>query len=195
MSLAPVELHRPLAVNQVVGGTAVLREVVASPAECAALAARFAIPAVTALACRFRVAPAAGGVLVAEGELTARITRECVVSLELFEVPVEERFRVRFVPRAVIEADAEAPLDPESDDEIPYAGAVVDLGEAAAEQLALALDPYPRMPGADLPPLDDDPPDDKLPAGDPPHADARAADGPSRPANPFAALARRLPRQ
>jgi hypothetical protein len=28
---------------------------------------------------------------------------------------------------------------------------VADLGEAVAEQLALALDPYPRAPGAELP--------------------------------------------
>ena len=28
---------------------------------------------------------------------------------------------------------------------------VLDLGEAAAEQLALSLDPYPRAPGAELP--------------------------------------------
>ncbi len=28
---------------------------------------------------------------------------------------------------------------------------MIDLGEALAEQLALALDPYPRKPGAKLP--------------------------------------------
>ena len=27
---------------------------------------------------------------------------------------------------------------------------MLDLGEAAAEQLGLALDPYPRQPGAEL---------------------------------------------
>jgi hypothetical protein len=38
-------------------------------------------------------------------------------------------------------------------DEIPTGpGAVADLGEALAEQLALALDPYPRAPDAALPP-------------------------------------------
>ena len=28
---------------------------------------------------------------------------------------------------------------------------MIDLGEAAAEQLGLALDPYPRMPGVEMP--------------------------------------------
>jgi hypothetical protein len=34
---------------------------------------------------------------------------------------------------------------------------VLDLGEAVAEQLALALDPYPRVPGAELPEIESDP--------------------------------------
>jgi hypothetical protein len=40
----------------------------------------------------------------------------------------------------------------ESPDEIPYAGDSIDLGAVLAEQLALSLDPYPRKPGAALPP-------------------------------------------
>jgi len=31
---------------------------------------------------------------------------------------------------------------------VTFAGGIIDLGEAAAEQLALALDPYPRKPGS-----------------------------------------------
>ena len=34
-------------------------------------------------------------------------------------------------------------------DEIDYEGSAVDLGEAAAQTLALALDPFPRSPTAD----------------------------------------------
>jgi len=32
----------------------------------------------------------------------------------------------------------------------PLEGGVIDIGEAAAQQLSLALDPYPRAPGAGL---------------------------------------------
>ena len=52
------------------------------------------------------------------------------------------------------------------------AGEHLELGEAIAEQLSLALDPYPRVPGATLE-LDDD---------------AEAAPEATRP-NPFAKLA------
>jgi hypothetical protein len=32
----------------------------------------------------------------------------------------------------------------------PFEGDAIDIGEAVAQQLALALDPYPRAPGASL---------------------------------------------
>ncbi|MCW3473950.1 YceD family protein [Limobrevibacterium gyesilva] len=142
----PPELHRPLSVDRVTASG--LEAVVeASDSERAALARRLGIPDVLALTCRFRLTPSQGGVVMAEGVLRGRLVRVCVVSLDAFEADVEERFRVRFVPAGTESDD----LDPESDDEIGYSGSVIDLGEAAAEQLALGLDPYPRKPDADLP--------------------------------------------
>ncbi len=118
--------------------------VVASAAECAALARRLGLPAIASLACRFRLVPAAQGAVHAEGKLEAVVAQVCVVSGEVFEALVAERFVVRFVP-----AGSEDPEpDLADDDEIPCVGETMDLGEAAAEQLALALDPYPRAPGA-----------------------------------------------
>jgi uncharacterized metal-binding protein YceD (DUF177 family) len=147
------EFYRPISVERI-GAAGRVQVVTADAAECAALTQRMAIPGVLSLTCRFHLTPAPGGVVVAEGELTALLLRECVVSLELFEVGVAERFRLHFVPAAEARADEDeedAPLDIESDDEVPYSGASIDLGEAAAEQLALAMDPYPRRPGAALP--------------------------------------------
>jgi hypothetical protein len=46
--------------------------------------------------------------------------------------------------------------DPDLSDEIPYEAETIDLGEATAEQLGLALDPYPRIDGATVPTIDDD---------------------------------------
>ncbi len=142
----PPEFHRPLPAERV-GEQPYLIEITAEPAECAALAERMQIPAVLAFSCRFRLVAGQGGSIAAEGVLRARVTQTCVVSLELFDSDVADDFRVRFVP-AGRETDDE---DPEADDELPYAGSVIDLGEAAAEQLALTLDPYPRAPGAVLP--------------------------------------------
>jgi uncharacterized metal-binding protein YceD (DUF177 family) len=149
------ELHRPVATDRIatMGQSIELR---ADAAECAAIALRLGVPAVHALTCRFHVTrqmDARSGEIIAEGHLKARLDRDCVVTLERFTLAVEERFRVRFVPEGTEAGDD----DPESDDEIPYAGTGIDLGEAAVEQLALTLDPYPRKPGAELPPEASDP--------------------------------------
>jgi uncharacterized metal-binding protein YceD (DUF177 family) len=145
------ELQRPelqrLAPADRIGHAPLTSLVEADPAECRAIAARLRIPEVLALACRFTLRRADGGTIDAEGELRARVVRECVVSLEPFEMAVAEDFTVRFVP-AGSETDDDDPLTP---DEIPYQGGAIDLGEAAVEQLALALDPFPRNPLSVLP--------------------------------------------
>jgi uncharacterized metal-binding protein YceD (DUF177 family) len=169
------ELHRPIPLAQI-GLAGTDRDVAATPAECAAIAARLRLPAVASLSCRFRLTAIGAGVVVAAGTLSAQVTQECIVTAEPFEAAVQEDFRIRFVPEEQFDDSDEAPVDLEADDELPYRGGHLDIGDAAVEQLALALDPYPRAPGATLP--DIDPPD----AG----ADPAAA-----PRSPFAALARR----
>ncbi len=134
---------------------------VATGAECAALARRFAIPAVNRLEAVLLIRHEPGGTAAVSGRLSAEVVQDCVVTLEPVTQMVEEAVALRIVP-----AGHEPSEDPEAPDEIEADGDSVDLGEAVAEQLALALDPYPRAPGAALP-------------------GEGAADG---PAGPFAAL-------
>jgi hypothetical protein len=140
------ELSRELAVDRI-GPAGHDLTIEANAAELAALASRLQLPTVNALTCRFRLRPTQNGTFVAEGWLDAIVTQTCVISLEDFETLVSDHFVAHFVP-AGSETDD---IDPESPDEIPYSGGVIDLGEAAAEQLALALDPWPRKPDATLP--------------------------------------------
>ena len=60
---------------------------------------------------------------------------------------VTGEFRRRYlVGRAA--RDKEVEIDPESEDPPePLEGGALDLGELVSEELALALDPYPRKPG------------------------------------------------
>jgi len=145
MTVVP-EFSRPLPLDRV-GPVTFETTVTATAAECAALALRLGVPDLRSLDCRFRLRRGDVGRIAAEGELHARLVRECVVSLEPFDTEQTEVFRIVFVPDGTEIDDG----DPESDDEIPYAGSAIDLGETAAEQLALALDPYPQKPGAALP--------------------------------------------
>jgi len=140
-----------------IGTAAVTRRIEADAAERAALADAFGLQAIASLAGSFTLSSAASaaGVIEAVLELTARVTQICVVSLEPFEANIAESARLRFIPATVLREDSDiAELDPETlegPDELPYSGDVIDLGAALAEQLALALDPYPRKPGAELP--------------------------------------------
>ena len=146
------ELERLVPLDRVSArGTDILVE--ATEEERTALARRLAVPAVLQLRCRFRLRRAAASVVDADGTLEARVVRTSVVTLDDFAQDVAEAFQLRFVPVGQ-EGDDE---DPDSPDEIPYEGTALDLGEAAAEQLALALDPYPREPSATLPEGSSDP--------------------------------------
>jgi uncharacterized metal-binding protein YceD (DUF177 family) len=139
------EFSRPFALARVGGGTTMTVE--ANEQECAAVARRMGVPAILSLTCRFDLHPAGPGTVRATGQLRARLIQSCVVSLEDFEAIVAEDFHLCFVPEEALEAEP----DPESEDEVPYQGTHLDLGEAATEQLALAIPPFPRKPGAILP--------------------------------------------
>ena len=138
------EMSRPYPTTRIGAGASFVVD--ARAEECRALAARMGVEAILGLSCRFELRRGESDTVAATGALRARVRQVCVVSLEPFEAEVAEDFAIRFVPEGR-ESDE---LDLESDDEVSYAGGVLDLGEAAAEQLALALDPFPRKPGAEM---------------------------------------------
>ncbi len=135
------ELSRPFAVARIGETTRV--DVESDTAERDAVAARMGLHAVKALSCRFVLHRGPGQTVQAQGLLAACVVQLCVVTLEPFEADIAEEFSVRFVPDDQLSEE----VDIEAEDEIPYAGGTIDLGEAASEQLALALDPFPRRPG------------------------------------------------
>jgi uncharacterized metal-binding protein YceD (DUF177 family) len=136
------ELSRPFAIDRMGEATRVTVE--ATFAEREAVARRLGIVAVTQLTCRFHLRRWEGATVQADGALQARVTQTCVVSNEDFDTEIAEDFDIRFVPEGMESDD----IDLDAPDEIPYAGATIDLGEATTEQLALALDPFPKKPGA-----------------------------------------------
>lgn len=140
------ELHRPIALDRI-GPRGLAVEVEARPDELPAVAARLRVLALERLHCAFKLRRVGASTVAAEGVLRARVAETCVVSLDPFSHDVEETFTVHFVPPGTEDDDP----DPEAIDQIPCAGSAADLGEAAVEQLALALDPFPRKPGASLP--------------------------------------------
>jgi len=119
----------------------------ATEAERAALAERFEILAVKRLEAVLDLR-AEGETIHVTGRLEADLVQSCAVSGEDLPVSVAEDLTLRFVPARPIEAE-EIELEAEELDEIPYEGTSLDLGEALAQTLGLAIDPYLTGPEAD----------------------------------------------
>lgn len=119
----------------------------ANAEECAALAKRFSIVAIGQLAATARLQRRADGIY-AEGRMTAQVTQSCVATEKPVKARIDEPFVLRFVEDFDPQAD-EIELSADDCDTVPIENGAIDLGEAVAETLALALDPWPRAPGAD----------------------------------------------
>jgi len=119
--------------------------ITANDAERTALAKRFDLISVDRLEAKFAVRRDAAGI-VARGTVSAAVVQACSVTDDPLPVTVEEPIALRFVDH---EPDSEEiELDPDALDTMVFDGAAVDLGEAAAETMALSLDPFPRGPNA-----------------------------------------------
>lgn len=143
--IMPVEFPRPVVADERRGRVRFAVE--AGEAERAALARRFSLPGIGRLACSGTLSPGAGGRWRLRARLDAEVTRICVVSLEPFAARVEEEFEIRFAAPADGDGEAELDIGAEDDEPLPPGGEL-DVGEIAAQQLSLALDPFPRAPGA-----------------------------------------------
>jgi hypothetical protein len=91
------------------------------------------------------------------GHVEADITQECVVTLDPVQAKINESVEGLFLPEdsklgrlgfeggGEILVDAEGPDSPET-----FSGDTIDVGALAEEFFGLAIDPYPRKPGAAL---------------------------------------------
>jgi uncharacterized metal-binding protein YceD (DUF177 family) len=92
----------------------------------------------------------AGAIVRAKGRLVAALDQSCVVTGDPVAAHVDEPFALLFTPEpASPTPDEEVELGEADCDTVFYDGAMIDLGSAVADTLALSLDPYPRSAGAD----------------------------------------------
>jgi uncharacterized metal-binding protein YceD (DUF177 family) len=110
-------------------------------AQRAALAARFDLLAIDRLAGQLELERRGRGAFVA-GKLEASVMQRCVVSGEPVVALVSAPLQLSFEPQDDLECDIE--LEPQALDTLPVEDGQIDLGEALAQSLLLALDPYPR---------------------------------------------------
>ena len=133
-----------------------LRQITAAPVtlvateqQRAALAARFELVRIDRLEATIAL-EADGQVVAATGRLRAAWVQPCAVSGEDLAQSADEPIVLRFVPARTDHApDEEIELSEGELDEIEYSGTAFDLGEAVAQSLALAIDPFATGPQAD----------------------------------------------
>lgn len=129
----------------------------ATDAQRKALAEAHGLLSVEAYGFDLLVAPWRGDGVKVSGTVTAEVTQQCVVTLEPLPARVEADVEGVFVPegsrlarvpdgaQGEIMVHADAPDMPEA-----FAGQSIDAGALAEEFFELAIDPYPRKPGAEL---------------------------------------------
>ncbi|HEV7259354.1 MAG TPA: DUF177 domain-containing protein [Bosea sp. (in: a-proteobacteria)] len=153
----PLPLSRPIRVEEIkLRGSRFAVEADAS--ERAGIAAMLDLPSVEKLAARFLLSRNGERVKL-EGEIEAALHQTCIVSLDPFPVTLSVPLKLDFAPEVPEtprrrssdedggEIDIEVRLNEEDPPE-PIIDGVIDLGAVTLEFLALALDPYPRKPGA-----------------------------------------------
>jgi hypothetical protein len=124
----------------------------ATPEERQALAKRFGLIAIHELSALLQLQPWRRGGIKITGKLNARVEQTCVVTLDRFQETLTEELTRYFAgqnapgPTPAIRSVESL----EEDEPDVISGGSIDLGEVVAESLGLAIDPYPRKPGAEF---------------------------------------------
>ena len=127
-----------------IGGEGRTVTVEADAAERAALAARFALVALDALTATVVLVARADGI-EARGRLHASVVQACVITGDPVPARIDQSFALRFVdPALAVVPEEDFELDEAACDVVAHDGGAIDLGEAVAQTLGLALDPFPR---------------------------------------------------
>ena len=144
------EFSRKLDVGSL-GETAKHIHLDANGAECTALARRFDLVSVDSLVADVIVERIEGGDLVrVRGRVSAQITQSCVFTGKVVVADIAESVDEKFGPPGKATDEVEFTLEDEDPPE-PIVDGSIDLGEIVSQYLGVAIDPYPRAAGAEIP--------------------------------------------
>lgn len=141
------EFSRPIAADQI-GPQETEREIVANAAERARLVERFGLLALDRLTATLSLKRGRGRLIQVEGRFEAEVVQACVVTLEPVRSRLSESFSVAFGTGSAAEVGVVVIGVEDEDPPEELIEGRIDLGETVAQQLAVALDPYPHAPAA-----------------------------------------------
>ncbi|WP_375196144.1 DUF177 domain-containing protein [Sphingobium sp.] len=142
------EFSRPVRIDQLARHAQPVT-ITADAAEREALARRFHLLGLDRLEADYALSED-NGVIFARGRVRAELAQPCVATGVAVPEKVDTDFVLRFVREGADQPESEElELDAEDCDTIGFDGQILDMGEAVAETVALAMTPYPRSPEAD----------------------------------------------
>ena len=122
-------------------------ELSADASICTAVAEAAGVNGLKQLDATFELSRHGRSALHVVGRVSATVRQTCVVTLEPIFNDVIEPVDLMFAPGGTQTSAAEVPVEADDPPE-PIIDGMVDLGAIATEFLILAIDPYPRKPGA-----------------------------------------------
>lgn len=129
-----------------------IQDIKANDRELKALAERFKIDSLDELSAQVSLQLLSNDDVLMTSSFQARVTQTCVVTLDSVTSDISSNFTMTYTdgPEAEGGHDEEEFADLDDDIELPepIIGGKIDIGEAIAEQLALEIDPFPRVKGA-----------------------------------------------
>ena len=134
--------------------TGLHRDIEADSVACEAMAELAEVREISSAKASFDVTLRKGDRVHVAGRVRALVGQICVVTLDPMESTIDEAIDLEFAPPEQIpqlsdlvdeaeESDEEIPDPPE-----PIVNGMIDLGRIATDALFLAINPYPRKPGA-----------------------------------------------
>ncbi len=137
------EFSRPIDVA-LLGAAEAHYDIAATEAERLALSKRFDLVSLDRFDAHVTLRRVAGGMIRLSASLAADLVQADVATLEPLPGHVEDDFTLLFGAGV----DDGSTIDPNAELVEPLDDGHIDIGEAVAQQLSLAIDPYPRAPAA-----------------------------------------------
>ena len=145
MSAPAPEFSRPVSLARL-GSEPFRQQIEATAEECRRLARRFDLVALDRLAAVVTLQRQSDGLVRLEAAFEAELEQSCVVTLDPVAARIAHDFALLYGPaddeQAEIELDVDEPMFE------PLTGEAIDIGEAVAQELSLALPEFPRLPDA-----------------------------------------------
>lgn len=124
-------------------------KLLATPAQCQALAQSLDLLGCTSVRLIARLTPLSRHRCRLAGRLEAKVTQACVATLEPVDETIVRDIDIEFWPESDLTAQASASFDAlGSDDPEPLDGETADVGRLVYQLVGAGLDPYPRKAGA-----------------------------------------------